>query len=109
MGRACFIGKEVNYKTLERVLIESAKKVDLKAKVNHRFDIKHKFNLFRKTQETYNYTMVNLKKGLFPFMSVYVPNKNSSNWFSVWNGFPYGIASKEEVEKYSEVVLKNLR
>ncbi len=101
------IGKQVDYKTLETALVKAAEEVGWKARVEDEFDRNYNLGSVQETQD-YSYTMVHLRGRVFPAMKVYIHDKNSSDSFSVWRGFPHGIASEKRVQKYLSAVSRNL-
>ena len=107
MGDKVRIGKRVDYKTLETALVKAAEEVGWKAQVKDEFDRNYNLGSVQETQD-YHHTMVNLKGRVFPAMKVYIPDKNSSDSFFVWQGFPYGMASEKRVQEYLSAVSRNL-
>jgi len=109
MGDRVDIGKQVNYKTLETALIEAAKEVGWKARIKDEFERNYKLGPAQKTQD-YSHTMINLRGKVFPAMRIFIPdkNRNSSDSFFVWRGFPHGMASEKKVQKYLGAVSERL-
>ena len=107
MGNKVRIGKQVDYKTLETALVKAAEEVGWKAKVKDEFNRNYKLGSVQETQD-YSHTMVNLRGKVFSAVKVYIPDKNPSNSFFVWQGFPYGIASEKRVQEYLSAVSRNL-
>ncbi len=101
------IGKRVDYKTLETALVKAAEKVGWKTRIEDKFDKNYNLGSVQETKD-YSHTIVHLKGRLFSAIKIYIPNKNQSNWFSIWQGLQHGIASEKRIKKYLSAVSENL-
>lgn len=101
------IGKTVDYKTLETALVKAAEEMRWKAQVQDEFMKNYRLGSVQKVQD-YNATQVFLRGRLFPAMRVRLYNKEPTDSFYVWTGFPFGVASERRVQEYLSAVSRNL-
>jgi hypothetical protein len=101
------IGKTVDYKTLERALINAAEEVGWKARFQDQFYKSYKLGSVEQVQD-YNATQVFLKGRLFNAMQIRIYGKRPTNSFHLWAGFPFGIASERRIQGYLSAVSRNL-
>ncbi|MFH0701415.1 MAG: hypothetical protein V2A62_03180 [Candidatus Woesearchaeota archaeon] len=102
------IGKRVDYPTLEKALVEAAEEIGWKAKVKDVSEEGYRLGSVEETSK-YDHTVLHLRGILLPAMKVYLSNKEPTEYFNVWTGFPFGVALKGEVKKYLSAVSKHLQ
>ena len=101
------IGRTVTYKDLERALLEAAKELGWKARVQDKFSTEYRLGSVQKVQE-YDGTRVFLRGSFLPTMQVIINSKSPTDRFYVWSGAPFGVALPFEVRKYLEAVSRHL-
>ena len=106
--RTVDIGKTVDYESLEKALIEAAEEVGWHAKVE---DVKKKGYRLGSVREVegYDYTDVHLRGRFLSAMDVMIHGKGVLERFTIFTGFPYGIARDPKVEKYLSAVSEKLQ
>jgi len=98
------IGRTVSYEALEKALLEAAKKVGLRARVEDQFEQGYKLGSVQETRR-YSHTMVYLRGRLLPAMAIYIHGKGLATDFRVWNNVPSnGFASESTVKEYLNAV-----
>lgn len=102
-----YIGKEVEYKTLEIALIKAAEDIGLGSKVIDNFSTNYQLGSV-KEEKKYDFTQINLIYKLPSAMKVCILDKKPTESFCVWTRFPFGFASQRKVKQYLEAVSKYL-
>ena len=97
------IGRNINYKTLESVLIKSANEIGLKTKIKKKYTEIYSLSLVQETQE-YHHTIINLNGRIFPCMKVYIFNQRTAHSFVVEKY----LASEKRLKRYLKTISKNL-
>ena len=98
------IGKDVDFRNLETALMKAAEEIGWKVEVEDEFKEDYELSGSKSVKE-YQYTIVKLKKGLFPQMKLLITDKNRPiNSFSIWQGLPFGVASQKSIKNYLDTV-----
>jgi len=105
--RSVRIGKTVDYKTLEKALVDAAEEVGWKVKLRDEFRRDYKLGSVKEVK-SYESTCFLLRGKLLPAMRAYVYGKFPIDTFYIWMGFPCGFTSKKKIEQYLDNVSKNL-
>ncbi len=112
MYRHVEIGKEIEGEKLEKILVEAAEEMGLKAKAIDEHRTEYTFNT-RGEEEVYRETKINLKGRFFPFAEITGIDKKCpfcNRGFAIWT-FPdygWGFASKKQIENYLSKVFEKL-
>jgi hypothetical protein len=89
--RSIDIGRSVTYQALETALLKAAKEVGWRVKVKES-----------------NYIEIFLRGMFFPAMQITIHDKKPTGSFLIWTGCDWGYASDRKVQRYLDIVTKNL-
>jgi len=98
------IGRSVDYKELERALVEAAKDVGWDAKVRDVFSSGYRIDSSVESTKDYLYTEIRLRGVFLPTMRALIHKDTRQSSFNIWTGFPFGVALGYEVRGYLKAV-----
>lgn len=111
MYRTVEIGKRIKGEELEKILIEVAEKIGLKATSVDKHNTKYRLGSVHKEQ-VYTGTKIRLRGRFLPVAEISGIKKGEERtWFSIMNGLfapPYGFGSEKQIEKYLSAVSERL-
>ena len=107
-SRKVGIGRFVPYHELEKALVASAKEMGWKAKVEDNFRKEYDLQSNREIK-IYEGTDICFRGRLFLAMQISLLDKEPTDGFFVYEGFPFGYASERKVNEYLSAVSRNLK
>ena len=94
--------KDLDYETLESILIKAAQETGLKYKVVHPDE--------NEEARKYDCSIIKLKGQTLPALRIYIPRgKNPINHIGIGTGFPYGYAHPKKINQYYNTFFRNLQ
>lgn len=94
--------KDLDYETLESILIKAAQETGLKYEIVHPDEDKE--------ARRYKCSIIKLKGRVLPALRIYIPrDKNPINYIGIGTGFPYGYASLKKTKQYYNAFFRNLQ
>ncbi len=111
MYRTVQIGRRIGGEELERILIEAAGEVGLRANSVDETTTRYRLGSVHK-EEVYDETVVTLTRGVLPFAKIKGIQKGEERGsFGIMNGIyvlPYGFSTEKQIERYLSAVSQRI-